>query len=144
MIPVSGYAAQQVNEPLTPYGFERRDPRDYDVMIEIQYCGICHTDIHQVRNEWGASNYPMVPGHEITGIVTGLGQKATRYKIGDKVAIGCFIDSCRKCNPCHQGLEQYCVNGPTLTYNSLENDGQTLTQGGYSDKIVVDEIVVSF
>jgi uncharacterized zinc-type alcohol dehydrogenase-like protein len=105
MIPVSGYAAQQVNEPLTPYGFERRDPRDYDVMIEIQYCGICHTDIHQVRNEWGASNYPMVPGHEITGIVTGLGQKATRYKIGDKVAIGCFIDSCRKCNPCHQGLE---------------------------------------
>ncbi len=108
-------------------------------MIDIQYCGICHTDIHQVRNEWAASNYPMVPGHEITGIVRGVGEKATRYKVGDKVAVGCFVDSCRKCSPCDQGLEQYCVEGPTFTYNSLEKDGQTLTQGGYSDKIVVDE-----
>lgn len=139
MIPVSGYAAQRVDEPLTPYSFARREPSDYDIVIDIQYCGICHTDIHQVRNEWGASNYPMVPGHEITGVVTRLGQKATRYKIGDKVAVGCFVDSCRKCDPCHRGLEQYCVEGPTMTYNSLEKDGQTLTQGGYSDKIVVDE-----
>jgi uncharacterized zinc-type alcohol dehydrogenase-like protein len=139
MIPVSGYAAQQAKEPLAPYSFVRREPRDYDVVIDIQYCGICHTDIHQVRNEWGASNYPMVPGHEITGVVTGLGQKTTHYNMGERVAVGCFVDSCRKCDPCRNGLEQYCVEGPTLTYNSLEKDGQTLTQGGYSDKIVVDE-----
>ena len=139
MIQVSGYAAQQVRAPLAPYTFARREPRDYDVMIDIQYCGICHTDIHQIRNEWGASNYPMVPGHEITGVVRAVGNKATHYKIGDKVAVGCFVDSCRKCGPCSQGLEQYCVEGPTMTYNSLEKDGHTTTQGGYSDKIVVDE-----
>ena len=108
-------------------------------MIDIQYCGICHTDIHQVRNEWGASTFPMIPGHEIAGIVTGVGSKATRYQIGDRVAVGCFVDSCRKCGRCRQGLEQYWTEGPTLTYNSLERDGQTRTQGGYSDKIVVDE-----
>jgi uncharacterized zinc-type alcohol dehydrogenase-like protein len=139
MIQVDGYAAQQAKAPLAPYSFARREPRDYDVVIDIQYCGVCHTDIHQVRNEWGASTFPMVPGHEIAGIVTGVGAKATRYKMGDRVAVGCFVDSCRKCSPCRRGLEQYCVEGPTLTYNSVERDGQIRTQGGYSEKIVVDE-----
>ena len=140
MIEVSGYAAMQANASLIPYTFERRAPVDNDVIIEIQYCGICHTDIHQVNNEWGGSStYPMVPGHEITGTVTGVGPKVSRYKVGDRVGVGCFVDSCRKCGPCLKGLEQYCVEGPTLTYNSIERDGQTRTQGGYSNKIVVDE-----
>jgi alcohol dehydrogenase (NADP+) len=139
MIPVSGYAAQQAKGPLTPYSFERRDPRDYDVVIDIQYCGICHSDIHQVRNEWGGSTFPMVPGHEITGIVSGVGSKVTRYKVGNRVGIGCFVDSCRKCEACRRGLEQYCIEGPTLTYNAIEKDGKTPTQGGYSEKIIVDE-----
>jgi len=139
MIPVQGYAAQRAKAPLSPYAFERREPRDNDILIDIQYCGICHTDIHQVRDEWAASIFPMVPGHEITGIVRSVGTKVNHYKIGDRVAVGCFVDSCRKCGPCLQGLEQYCVEGPTYTYNSIERDGQTRTQGGYSDKIVVDE-----
>jgi alcohol dehydrogenase (NADP+) len=139
MIAVRGYAAQQAKGPLAPYSFERREPRDHDIVIDIQYCGICHTDIHQVRNEWGASSFPMVPGHEITGIVTGTGSKATRYKMGDRVGVGCFVDSCRKCGPCRTGLEQYCIEGPTLTYNAIERDGKTPTQGGYSNKIIVDE-----
>jgi len=136
---VQGYAAQQAKAPLNPYSFERRESRDHDVVIDIQYCGICHTDIHQVRDEWGASTFPMVPGHEIAGVVTGIGPKVTRYKMGDMVAIGCFVDSCRKCSPCLKGLEQYCVEGPTLTYNAVERDGKNRTQGGYSNKIIVDE-----
>jgi alcohol dehydrogenase (NADP+) len=139
MISVSGYAAQQAKAPLTPYSFNRREPRDHDIVIDIQYCGICHTDIHQTRDEWSASTFPMVPGHEITGLVRDVGAKANRYRIGDKVAVGCFVDSCRKCDPCNRGLEQYCLEGPTMTYNSIEKDGETYTQGGYSDKIVVDE-----
>lgn len=139
MISVSGYATQQAKAPLTPYSFARREPRDHDIVIDIQHCGICHTDIHQTRDEWGASTFPMVPGHEITGFVRDVGPKANRYRIGDKVAVGCFVDSCRKCDPCIRGLEQYCIEGPTMTYNSIESDGETRTQGGYSDKIVVDE-----
>ena len=121
------------------YSFERRDPRDNDVVIDIQYCGICHTDIHQVNDEWGGSTYPMVPGHEIVGIAKEVGPKVTRYAVGDIVGVGCFVDSCRKCGPCLKGLEQYCIEGPVLTYNGIERDGQTRTQGGYSNKIVVDE-----
>lgn len=137
---VLGYAAQQAKAPLTHYSFERREPKDNDVVIDIQYCGICHTDIHQVNNEWGGgSTYPMVPGHEITGIVKEVGSEVTRYGVGDRVGVGCFVDSCRKCGPCLRGLEQYCIEGPTLTYNGVERDGQTRTQGGYSNKIVVDE-----
>jgi alcohol dehydrogenase (NADP+) len=139
MISVSGYAAHQAKAPLTPYSFARREPKDHDIVIDIQYCGICHTDIHQTRDEWSASTFPMVPGHEITGVVKEVGAKVNRYRIGDKVAVGCFVDSCRKCDPCIRGLEQYCVEGPTMTYNSIEKDGETYTQGGYSDKIVVDE-----
>ncbi len=139
MIPVKGYAAQEAGAPLTPYSFQRREPREHDVVINIKYCGICHTDIHQVTNGWGGSTYPMVPGHEITGIVSKVGSKVTRYKAGDKVGVGCFVDSCRKCDPCKKGLEQYCEEGMTTTYNGVERDGTTKTQGGYSDKIVVDE-----
>ena len=136
---VQGYAAHQAKAPLNPYSFERREPHNHDVVIDIQYCGICHTDIHQVRDEWGASTFPMVPGHEITGIVLQVGPKVTRYKAGDRVGVGCFVDSCRKCGPCSKNLEQYCVEGMTTTYNGIERDGNTRTQGGYSNKIVVDE-----
>jgi alcohol dehydrogenase (NADP+) len=136
---VLAYAAKQAKGPLSLYSFERRAPGDYDVAIEIQHCGICHSDIHQVNEEWGGSTFPMVPGHEITGVVTEVGSNVARFKVGERVGVGCFVDSCRKCSPCLAGLEQYCVEGPTLTYNGVERDGQTRTQGGYSDKIVVDE-----
>jgi uncharacterized zinc-type alcohol dehydrogenase-like protein len=139
MIQVSGYAAQHAKAPLTQYSFEIREPRDHDILIDIQYCGIFHTDIHQVNNDWGASTYPMVPGHEIVGTVSQVGTKASRYKVGDRVGVGCFVDSCCKCDPCREGLEQYCVERPTMTYNAVERDGKTPTQGGYSNKIVVDE-----
>ena len=139
MIQVCGYAAKQAKAPLTQYSFERREPRDHDVVIDIEFSGICHSDIHQVNNGWGASTYPMVPGHEIAGIVTAVGTQVTRYKAGDRVGVGNFVDSCRKCRPCLQGLEQYCVEGATWTYNAVERDGKTPTQGGYSNKIVVDE-----
>ena len=135
---VSGYAVKQAKGNFAPYSFERREPRDNDVVIDIQYCGICHTDIHQVNDEWGGSVFPMVPGHEITGIVSQIGQKVTKYKVGDKVGVGCFVDSCRKCESCNKGLEQYCTEGMVTTYNGTEKDGKT-TQGGYSEKIVVDE-----
>ena len=139
MIQAQGYAAQQAKSPLHQYSFERRDPRNHDVVVDIQYCGICHTDVHQVNDEWGDSIFPMVPGHEIVGIVTKVGANVSRYKLGDRVGVGCLVDSCRKCNPCKNGLEQYCIEGPTMTYNGIERDGRTRTQGGYSNKIVVDE-----
>jgi uncharacterized zinc-type alcohol dehydrogenase-like protein len=139
MIQTQGYAAQQAKSPLHQYFFERRDPRNHDVVIDIQYCGICHTDVHQVNDEWGGSIFPMVPGHEIVGIVTKVGANVSRYKLGDRVGVGCLVDSCRKCGPCKNGLEQYCIEGPTMTYNGIERDGRTRTQGGYSNKIVVDE-----
>jgi len=138
MLQVIGYAAREAKAFLTPFSFERRDLLDHDVVIDIQYCGICHTDIHQVKNEWGRSTYPMVPGHEIVGNVSQVGSQVTRFKVGDKVGVGCFVDSCRKCDACSQGLEQYCSNVLT-TYNGIEKDGKTPTQGGYSNKIIVDE-----
>src|SRR5918999_3185008 len=139
IIPVVGYAARQAKGPLIPYPFERREPREHDIVIDIQYCGICHSDMHQVRDEWGGSTFPLVPGHEIAGIVSQVGAKASRYKVGDRVGVGCFVDSCRDCSPCRKGLEQYCAEGCTLTYNGVERDGETHTQGGYSNKIVVDD-----
>ena len=138
MFQVIGYAANEAKAVLKPFSFERRDLLDHDVMVEILYCGICHTDIHQVKNEWGKSTYPMVPGHEIVGKVLEVGLQVTRFKVGNKVGIGCFVDSCRECDACHQGLEQYC-KGLIYTYNGIEKDGKTRTQGGYSNKIVVDE-----
>src|SRR4030095_9184675 len=129
----------QAKGPLTLFEFERREPLDHDVVIDIQYCGICHSDIHQVSDDWGGSTFPMVPGHEIAGIVSQVGTNVSRYKVGERVGVGCFVDSCRKCTPCRDGLEQYCVEGCTLTYNDVERDGKTSTQGGYSNKIVVNE-----
>jgi uncharacterized zinc-type alcohol dehydrogenase-like protein len=139
MIPVHGYASKQAKGQLTLYEFERREPRDHDVVIDIQYCGICHSDIHQVSDEWGGSTFPMVPGHEIAGVVSQVGTNVSHYKVGERVGVGCFVDSCRKCSPCRDGLEQYCIEGCTLTYNGFERDGKTPTQGGYSNKIVVND-----
>jgi len=139
MIASFGYAAQGPNTPLAPFTFERREPRERDVMIEILYCGVCHSDIHQVRDEWGGSIYPMVPGHEIVGRVTGVGSQVTKFKVGDLAGVGCLVDSCRRCHSCKDGLEQFCENGWVGTYNSVEKDGKTPTYGGYSNNIVVDE-----
>jgi len=142
MIQVCGYAAHSAKSRLAQYSFERREPQDFDVIIDIHYCGICHSDIHQVNDEWAASTFPMVPGHEITGIVSQVGAKVTRHKVGDRVAVGNFVDSCRNCGPCREGLEQYCTQGATWTYNAVERkygEEPIPTQGGYSNKIVVDE-----
>ncbi|HEU4446288.1 MAG TPA: NAD(P)-dependent alcohol dehydrogenase [Nitrososphaeraceae archaeon] len=139
MIPVVGYAAKKAKGPLASYSFKRREPLDHDIVIDIQYCGICHSDIHQVKDEWGGSTFPIVPGHEIAGIVSQVGLKVSHYTVGDRVGVGCFVDSCRRCSPCRKGLEQYCVEGCSLTYNGVERDGKTPTQGGYSNMIVVDE-----
>jgi len=138
MIKTRGYAAAAVKAPLAAYSFERREPREHDVAIDIKFCGVCHSDIHQARDEWGGSLFPMVPGHEIAGIVTAIGGKVTKYKVGDRAGVGCFVDSCRTCTQCRQGIEQYCASGAVWTYNGREHDG-TPTMGGYSDKIVVNE-----
>jgi uncharacterized zinc-type alcohol dehydrogenase-like protein len=139
MIQTKGYAAKSVKAPLTPFTFERRDPQENDILIDIKFCGICHSDIHQARDEWGGSIFPMVPGHEIAGVVSKVGSKVTKFKVGDHVGVGCMVDSCRHCSSCERDLEQYCLEGMTGTYNALERDGKTPTQGGYSDKIVVDQ-----
>lgn len=138
MIPVKGYAAQTAKAPLIPFSFERRDVGEQDVLIDIQFCGICHSDIHQARQEWGGGLFPMVPGHEIIGTVSQVGQQVTRFKPGDRVGVGCFVDSCRRCVNCHDHMEQFCSEGMTATYNSMERDGSRITQGGYSSRIVVD------
>lgn len=139
MISTKAYAAQSATTPLAPFQFERREPGANDVQIEILYCGVCHSDIHQVRNEWGGSTYPMVPGHEIVGRVISTGNKVTKFKAGDLAGVGCFVDSCRECENCKQSLEQYCDNGMTGTYNGRERLTGAPTYGGYSTQIVVDE-----
>ncbi|MBN9229947.1 MAG: NAD(P)-dependent alcohol dehydrogenase [Legionella sp.] len=139
MIPVKGYAANHAKSPLEPFSFHRRDLEPHDVLIDIKYCGICHSDIHQVQDEWGGSLFPMVPGHEIVGVITDVGAQVSHFKKGDKVGVGCMVDSCRKCSSCAEHLEQFCEEGATMTYNGRTRDGKELTQGGYSDKIVVDE-----
>jgi alcohol dehydrogenase (NADP+) len=133
------YAAQSATDPLGPFSLNRRDIRPHDVQIDILYCGVCHSDIHQVRDEWGGSIYPMVPGHEIVGRVVKTGNQVSKFKIGDLVGVGCFVDSCRECPECKAGLEQYCDQGMSPTYNGYEQDGKTPTYGGYSTQIVVDE-----
>jgi uncharacterized zinc-type alcohol dehydrogenase-like protein len=133
-----GYAAVAAKAPLAPYEFQRRVLQEHDVAIDILYCGICHSDIHQARDEWGGSIFPMVPGHEITGVVRAVGGKVAKFKVGDKVGVGTFVDSCRTCPQCQRGLEQYCTEGLVLTYNSRDHDGQP-TLGGYSDRVVVNE-----
>ena len=139
MIATKAFAAQSATTPLAPFNFERRDPGAHDVQIEILYCGVCHSDIHQARNEWGNSIFPMVPGHEIVGRVTNVGSHVTKFKVGDLAGVGCFVDSCRVCDNCKEGIEQYCAEGMTGTYNGIERDGKTPTYGGYSTQIVVDE-----
>jgi alcohol dehydrogenase (NADP+) len=135
----SGYAAKTPKTPLEPFSFHRREMGPNDVSIDIKFCGICHSDIHQARDEWGGSIFPMVPGHEISGVVVGVGRGVTKFKEGDLVGVGCFVDSCRRCHNCEKGEEQYCLEGMTGTYNSYERDGKTPTYGGYSDHMVVDE-----
>lgn len=139
MLKTPGYAAKSASSPLEPFTFERREPGAKDVLIEILYAGICHSDIHQARNEWKSSTFPMVPGHEIAGRVVRTGAGVTRFKTGDAVGVGCFVDSCRKCGSCKEGLEQYCDGHISFTYNSTEQDQKTPTYGGYSSQIVVDE-----
>jgi uncharacterized zinc-type alcohol dehydrogenase-like protein len=138
MIATKAFAAQSKTTPLTPFDFSRRTPGAHDVQIEILYCGVCHSDIHQVRDEWGGSIYPMVPGHEIVGRITKVGDHVKNFKVGDLAGVGCFVDSCRVCPNCLSGEEQYCDNGMVGTYNGREKDG-TPTYGGYSTQIVVDE-----
>jgi alcohol dehydrogenase (NADP+) len=139
MIAAKSYAAQSAATPLGPHSFERREPGEHDVVIDILYCGVCHSDIHQVRDEWGGSIYPMVPGHEIVGRISRIGSKVKDFKVGDLAGIGCFVDSCRVCNSCKEGLEQYCETYISQTYNSYEQDRKTPTYGGYSSQIVTDE-----
>lgn len=134
-----GYAAQSENTDLVPYHFERRELRPNDVAIEITYCGVCHSDLHTVNGDWGPQPYPLVPGHEIVGIVTAVGDEASKYKVGDRVAVGCMVDSCQECDHCHDGEEQYCRNGMTPTYGAPDSHTGEITQGGYSKHIVVRE-----
>ena len=135
----AAYAAASAKTPLTPFSIERREPGPHDVLIDILYCGVCHSDVHQARDEWGGSIFPMVPGHEIVGVVRRVGEKVEKWKAGDIVGVGCFVDSCRQCDACKAGEEQYCEQGMSQTYNSYERDGKTPTYGGYSTAITVDE-----
>jgi alcohol dehydrogenase (NADP+) len=134
----AAYAVHSETTPLTPWSFERREPGAEDVLIDILFCGVCHSDIHFARGEWGNSVYPMVPGHEIVGKITRVGSAVTNWAVGDTVGVGCFVDSCRSCAPCQSGEEQYCDAGATFTYNSQDKDG-SITYGGYSTQIVVDQ-----
>ena len=136
--PTKAYAAKSAQTPLGPFEIIRREPRPHDVVIAIDYCGVCHSDIHQARDEWGGSMFPMVPGHEIVGHVKAVGSKVTKFKVGDLAGVGCFVDSCRECVNCRDGLEQFCSKGMNGTYNGTEKDGSP-TYGGYSTSIVVDE-----
>ena len=138
MIAAKGYAAPNANIPLEPFKFERREVGPHDVQIEILYCGVCHSDIHQARDEWGGSIFPMVPGHEIVGTITKVGDQVTKFKVGDTAGVGCFVDSCRHCPSCLAGLEQYCDVGMVATYNGRDKEGNP-TYGGYSNQVVVDE-----
>ena len=133
------YAAQSATTPLSPFAIERRTPKQHDVQVEILYCGVCHSDLHTARNEWGGTVYPCVPGHEIVGRVTAVGDHVKKFKAGDLAGIGCLVDSCRECDNCKEGLEQYCSNGMVGTYNGMEKDGSGNTYGGYSKSIVVHE-----
>jgi len=140
MLATRSYAAKNASSVLEPFSFERRDPKENDVLIEIDYCGVCHSDIHQVRDEWGGSIFPMVPGHEIVGRVTKVGSAVKNFKVGDLAGVGCMVDSCRTCNNCKNHEEQYCTGtGFVGTYNSRERDGKTPTYGGYSSQIVVHQ-----
>jgi uncharacterized zinc-type alcohol dehydrogenase-like protein len=141
----TAYAAPSAKGPLGPFALTRRDPRPTDVQIDILFCGVCHSDLHQARDEWhdfAPTTYPCVPGHEIVGRVSKVGSAVKKFKAGDRAAVGCMVDSCRTCPSCEKGLEQYCTHFPTLTYNSPDKHSGGVTYGGYSDRIVVDEAFV--
>src|SRR5690606_34264723 len=134
-----GYAAQAADQPLASMNFNRRAPRKDDVVIKILYCGVCHSDLHTVRNDWGDTIYPVVPGHEIIGQVVATGSAVSRAKPSHRAGVSCTVDSCQACTSCEQGYEQYCAEFPTLTYNAYDRQDRTLTYGGYSNEIVVSE-----
>jgi uncharacterized zinc-type alcohol dehydrogenase-like protein len=134
-----GYAAQNAETPLSPYNFSRRDPGPTEINIEILFCGVCHSDLHMARNEWGQSVYPLVPGHEIVGRVVAAGKSVKRFKTGELAAVGVIVDSCRRCDPCNRGEEHFCREGATLTYAAKDRVDGTITMGGYSSNYVVDE-----
>jgi len=138
-MPTRAYAAQSPTSPLAPHSIVRREPTASDVEIEILFCGVCHSDLHFARNEWGFTQYPVVPGHEILGRVTRVGAKVTKFKAGDLASVGCLVDSCRTCAHCKDGLEQYCMGGAVFTYNGEDKHLSGMTFGGYSEKVVVDE-----
>ena len=139
MLVCTGFAAHTATTPLAPYTFNRRDLGADDVQIDIQFCGVCHSDLHTARNEWGGTTYPCVPGHEIVGRVAAVGGKVTKFKVGDAAGVGCLVDSCRMCSSCKEGLEQYCTGRNTYTYGGTEKVIGGQTYGGYSDRIVVDQ-----
>jgi len=139
MIPTKAYAARSATTPVAPFDIERREAGEKDVQIEILYCGVCHSDLHQVRNEWGGTIFPCVPGHEIVGKVVKVGSGVTKFKEGDSVGVGCMVDSCRKCPSCKSHEEQYCDHGATFTYNSEDKMHGGITYGGYSERVTVDE-----
>ena len=138
-MPTAAYAAQAATTPLAPFPIERREPRASDVAIDILFCGVCHSDLHQAHNDWKGTTYPIVPGHEIVGRVSSVGAGVTKFQAGDLVAVGCMVDSCRTCASCTRGLEQYCENVCTQTYNSSDKVSGGMTYGGYSQRVVVDE-----
>lgn len=136
---VKAYGAESATTPIVPLTIERRAPKPHDVEIEIRYCGVCHSDLHTARNEWGNAVYPCVPGHEIVGVVTAVGSHVKKFKVGDRAGVGCLVDSCRECANCKDGLEQFCHSGATFSYGSPERDGSGITHGGYSQSIVTHE-----
>ncbi|MEX3939838.1 NAD(P)-dependent alcohol dehydrogenase [Paraburkholderia sp. BR10937] len=142
MYPTYGYAARDAASPLAPFEFQRRDLRELDVRIDVLFCGVCHSDLHQARDEWRNTIYPVVPGHEIVGRVAEVGKGVTKYKVGELVGVGCLVDSCRTCPSCAEGLEQYCENGWVGTYNGADRVSGDITYGGYSTQLVVDEAFV--
>lgn len=139
MIATKAYAAQTKDSDLAPWNFDRREVGPHDVQFDILYCGVCHSDLHQIKDEWGGSLFPMVPGHEIVGRVVAVGSQVSTFSVGDLAGTGCMVDSCRECESCRHGLEQYCLKGNSQTYNGLEQDKKTPTYGGYSNTIVVNE-----
>lgn len=139
MIQVKAYAAQSPETDLAPWNFERREVGEHDVQFDIMYCGVCHSDLHQIKNDWFPGIFPMVPGHEIVGKVAKVGSHVKKYKEGDLVGVGCMVNSCRTCESCQDNLEQYCLEGSSQTYNGVEQDKKTPTYGGYSNTIVVNE-----
>ncbi|MBS1956701.1 MAG: NAD(P)-dependent alcohol dehydrogenase [Cyanobacteria bacterium SZAS-4] len=133
------YAAVSAGAEVKPHEIERREPGPYDVLIDIKFCGVCHSDVHQVKDDWGGAIYPMVPGHEIAGVVERVGEKVTKFKVGDRVGVGCMVDSCKECGSCADGDENYCEKGNIQTYNAMSLDGKNINFGGYSERITVLE-----